>query len=303
MTLLQLTYFIDLAQSLNYSVTAQRLFVSQSTISKQILSLEKELKFRLFDRSHHFVRLTPAGAYLYKEARQVLNTLDAAIEQARNLDQNQFTVFNVGIMSFMNLESIMPNFFAKLFCSYPTCRINLESYPLEMLEALLRNGNLDAIIVRSLDELPDRTLSRHILTRSGVYVYYASSLFSDGAQPTRVEDFDGLPVLELQMDSQRDTSGTSGLERFAVNYQFHPSRIVSMNTWEGAVSLLQSGFGVMLIGSSFLIQPSDSIRRFPIQNCAIQAGADLLWSSQNPNPFMPVFLQELDHYLQAGPAH
>ena len=66
-TLLQIEYFIAVAKSLYFTDAARNLYVSQPSLSKQIALLEKEIGVQLFNRSTRGVRLTPAGAVLYKE--------------------------------------------------------------------------------------------------------------------------------------------------------------------------------------------------------------------------------------------
>ena len=73
----QLEYFTDLAQTLNYTETARRLYVSQTAITKQIQNLEQELNAVLFDRTKKHVSLTAAGKIFYAEAQKIL-------EQARS---------------------------------------------------------------------------------------------------------------------------------------------------------------------------------------------------------------------------
>ncbi|MFD1484636.1 LysR family transcriptional regulator [Lacticaseibacillus baoqingensis] len=74
MELHKLAVFVDLAQTLNFSTTAARLFTSQATVSKQIKALEKELDASLFDRSHRQIKLTAAGKLVLPYARSLLAT-------------------------------------------------------------------------------------------------------------------------------------------------------------------------------------------------------------------------------------
>ena len=61
MTLQQLEYFVSAAHNLNFSKTAEMFFVSQSAITQQIRSLEKELKLDLFIRKNNRISLTDSG--------------------------------------------------------------------------------------------------------------------------------------------------------------------------------------------------------------------------------------------------
>lgn len=77
MELKQLQYFLAVAEHLNFSRAAERLYVSQPTLSYQIAELERELGSPLFVRDRRKVFLTPAGGALLPMARRVL---DAAQE-------------------------------------------------------------------------------------------------------------------------------------------------------------------------------------------------------------------------------
>lgn len=76
----KLATFVDLAETLNYSETADRLFTTQATVSKHILALEKEWGVILFDRSHRQVTLTEAGK-LARPYAQMIVTSEAKLHQ------------------------------------------------------------------------------------------------------------------------------------------------------------------------------------------------------------------------------
>jgi DNA-binding transcriptional LysR family regulator len=72
----QLTYFIALSKELHFGRAAQRLHLSQPALSKQIQALENSLKIKLFERTKHWVRLTPAGKLFLETARYTLQQLE-----------------------------------------------------------------------------------------------------------------------------------------------------------------------------------------------------------------------------------
>jgi DNA-binding transcriptional LysR family regulator len=73
MTIDQLKYFLTVANNLSISHSAQKLHLSQSSISKHIQSLEKELSVKLFERNTRNIRLTEAGRYLNLRAAGILD--------------------------------------------------------------------------------------------------------------------------------------------------------------------------------------------------------------------------------------
>ncbi len=95
MTLLQLKYFLALANNLHYTKTAQELHISQPSLSYAISELEKELGVRLFEKENKKVFLTVYGQHflpyvekslsMLQEGKQVLNQVAGAAEKVVNL--------------------------------------------------------------------------------------------------------------------------------------------------------------------------------------------------------------------------
>ena len=83
MTDTQITQFVTVAKYLNFSRTAEVLYVSQPALSKQIQKLETELGFPLFVRSTHDVRLTPAGETMFRYFDSVLTSYEQVLKKAR----------------------------------------------------------------------------------------------------------------------------------------------------------------------------------------------------------------------------
>ncbi|TDB76251.1 LysR family transcriptional regulator [Micromonospora sp. KC723] len=89
----ELRYFVAVAEELHFTRAAERLFVSQPALSKQIRALETTLGFRLFRRGTRGVRLTPAGEAFLPAARAAIAAFARGFEAARALaDRRVFTV-------------------------------------------------------------------------------------------------------------------------------------------------------------------------------------------------------------------
>ena len=83
MEIKQIEYFLKVVEKGSFSEAAAALFISQSSLSKQILSLEKELSFPLFDRSRRRIALTPAGEEFLKHARLLENEYAAMLADVK----------------------------------------------------------------------------------------------------------------------------------------------------------------------------------------------------------------------------
>jgi len=82
-----LRYFVVVAEELNFTRAAARLFLAQQALSAAVRQLEDDLGVRLFDRTTRKVTLTAAGAALVPQARRLLALADEVFDSVRNGDQ------------------------------------------------------------------------------------------------------------------------------------------------------------------------------------------------------------------------
>lgn len=78
MTVVQLKYFLSLAETLNFSQVAEQFYVAQTAISYSIKALENELGTKLFERTTKKVSLTPAGKIFYTRVKSAVQIIDLA---------------------------------------------------------------------------------------------------------------------------------------------------------------------------------------------------------------------------------
>ena len=81
-----LRYFVTMAREGNMTRAAERLFVTQPTLSKQLKDLEEELGRKLYERTNYSIRLTDAGMLLRKRAEDILALVDKTEEEFRALN-------------------------------------------------------------------------------------------------------------------------------------------------------------------------------------------------------------------------
>ena len=90
-------YFVAVAEYLNFGRAAESLHIAQPVLSRQIRSLEHELKVALFERDKRATRLTPAGEAFLDDARALLSAADGARRRVHDVAAGQRT-FTVGFM-------------------------------------------------------------------------------------------------------------------------------------------------------------------------------------------------------------
>ena len=86
MDIVQLKYFVAVAESSSFSEAAEIMFSAQSTVSKQIASLEKELNVQLFDRTKLLAGILKATQKRPVNAEQIAQEIEAEIQNALRQD-------------------------------------------------------------------------------------------------------------------------------------------------------------------------------------------------------------------------
>jgi DNA-binding transcriptional LysR family regulator len=94
-----LRYFTAVAQEGNLSRAAERLFLSQPALTKQIKQLESQLGVRLFTRSRAGMTLTAAGQALAQRVPAVLARLEQALREAKSAARRAAQVLRVGFLA------------------------------------------------------------------------------------------------------------------------------------------------------------------------------------------------------------
>ncbi len=148
----QLQYAVLLSEIGNFSQVAEKLNITQPALSKQILSLEKELGTQLFDRERNPVTLTASGEYFIREAKELLyrqTQLTRAMEQFRNGDKGQLVI---GITPFRSAY-LIPEIVKKVREKFPGVQVRLAEAGSEELRKDAADGKFDfAVINMPVDE-------------------------------------------------------------------------------------------------------------------------------------------------------
>lgn len=97
MELLQLRYFLAVAESEHMTNTAKQLHIAQPALTQSIHRLEQELGVSLFERAGRGIRLSPAGAYVRDRVKPAMETLENVVRDVQLFQQGEQGVVRVGV--------------------------------------------------------------------------------------------------------------------------------------------------------------------------------------------------------------
>ncbi|WP_443060148.1 LysR family transcriptional regulator [Streptomyces sp. NBC_00444] len=142
-----LRYFVTVAEELHFTRAAERLYVSQPALSKQIRALERQLGVELLRRDRQGVALTAAGEALLAPARRVLAAWEeaaAAVERARAVQRSTLTV---GMSTSPGRGGLLPAIRSRFTAAHPETALRVRQVSWEDPTAGLADGSVDVAFV------------------------------------------------------------------------------------------------------------------------------------------------------------
>ncbi len=143
MTLLQLSYVLELSNHQSFSLAARRLDISQPALSLQISKLEEELGMILFKRSPTSVTPTAEGDIFIQKARELVKLADQLKDLPFDLENKPEGTLRIGIIPTL-APYWAPMFMCDFATTYPNIQLTIKELKTEEIITQLKNGLLDA---------------------------------------------------------------------------------------------------------------------------------------------------------------
>lgn len=160
MTITQLQYVLAVAEQRNFTLAAQKCFVTQPTLSMQVQKLEDELGVQIFDRSKKPISVTEIGAKVVTQARAVVaeaNRMEDIVNQNKGFIGGHFVL---GIIPTV-MPTLLPMFLNTFLKRYPKVNLIIREYNTTELVKQLEESRIDAGIAATplnLGEIVERPL-------------------------------------------------------------------------------------------------------------------------------------------------
>ncbi len=146
MTFNELRYIVAVARELNFRRAAEKSFISQPALSLAIQKLEVELGVKIFERGRKEITVTPLGLQIVEQAQRVLEQANHIREIAHQRSDQLSGALRVGIIYSVG-PYLLPDLIPALKKIAPKMPLEVEENITSNLEALLRNGKLDVIVI------------------------------------------------------------------------------------------------------------------------------------------------------------
>lgn len=279
MELRHLNYFQAVARELNFRRAAERLYISQPGLSRQIKQLEEELQVKLLDRNRKKVTLTAAGSYLLEEVDFVINHLENVKTQLKEIDLGKSGELRIGFLG-SAANQVLPNLLGKINAQESGISTSLEELSNGVQVELIQKDKIDLGFVR-LDAVPEGLKMKSVLRDT-------FSIVVREEHPIRSPDF-------RSMDQFADES----FVLFSSDYsQYYFDQIIGICKDAGffpkikhksvhaltIFRLVEQGMGVAIVPTSLKEGYQLKVRFMEIPEIPQFTDLSVIWKAENRNP-------------------
>lgn len=289
----QIKCFLTLAETLNFTRAAERLYISQPALSRQISTLEQEINSLLFIRDQKSVRLTPAGTLLAGELGAIQSSLDDLIARVRTVGMGYTGTLTLGVLEGQWMGEEFTGLYRRFMDSYPNIDFRMGQGSFGTLRRQLDNGEIDIAITLSFDVAGlEQYISRPLFPDQAVF---AISRERPLAQKEHITFADLISETLLVISPEDCRVGSElvfgdlreqGLKAPRIRYAPNLSTVM---LW------VEAGLGVGIINHQSNLARNPNVRlisEIPLQD----ASPCLAWRRDNLNPAIALFDQMMAAY-------
>lgn len=253
MTITQLQYVLAVAEHKNFTLAAEKCFVTQPTLSIQIQKIEEELDIQIFDRSKKPIQLTDIGEKIVQQAKSIVNEanrIQDIVDQEKGYVGGEF---RLGIIPTI-MPTLLPMFLKNFNNKYPRVKLLIEELTTEDIIAHLKNGTLDAAIAAT--PLNEDKIREIVLFFEPFVAYIPENNANFNKTEIKIDDLNLDDILLLQ-DGHCFRDSVINLCKSKNNYEEKGFSLES-GSFETLIKLANEGLGTTLLPYLHTLDLKDS---------------------------------------------
>ncbi|WP_165730156.1 LysR substrate-binding domain-containing protein [Polaribacter sp. 20A6] len=275
MTIQQIKYFLTLASELHFWKTAEKVYISQSSLSRQIQALESEMGIQLFERDKRNVKLTDAGTFLRDHWSTMIKELDQVHRQAKKIDEGTFGFVSISYPGSIAFK-FLPNFLEVINSNLPDLKLELIEPTDESHETLLLNYDTD--IAFSRDKINHINIDSIKLNSEPICVVVPENHWLNEASLNNINELKNEKFIIAGL--HQTTFFASLLRTFFEKNNFEPKTIIESDFGGMILNLVARGLGISILPYSYQFSKSKNVRFIELNE-----NIDLFinWRKNDPN--------------------
>ena len=289
----KIPHFLAAAEYLNFTEAANRCYITQSSLSKSIASLEESLGFSLFIRGNRKVSLTVEGAYLYEEFSKINNNLNRMVTNAVNIHEGYNGSFSMAACGYLPSNFVFQRVNTSFVLNNPMFRfaIHQETYP--GLRTALMDDRVDVILTGSQNVATLRGIETLVIEEGTPVLLCNPYCYPEHPDQLRIEDFAKAKFLSVEiMDYQ------AFMLEVCDCYGIKPDITIVSSLAEVIYHVGNMDYVTILDRVQYPIAETNlKVVRFPKKDDMPHLDLLLAWKEENKNPALRQYIRYVENEL------
>lgn len=282
MDLQKIECFLALAQYLNFTKAAESLYKTQSVLSRNILSMEEELGFKLFIRTKRNVALTPAGKHLETGFKQIMELYDTVTAQATAINTGYEGSLHICTVAGQTISHTFSPLLREFSKDHSSIFVNISAKNVAEIKHMLQNQQIDFAYGREIDfsGLPQ---TEYMPIFDIPICYAAAKSHPAAALFHQISDFSDLDMYPFIWTRELESVIVDQLLSERQKRMGDPNVLIApdLNTM---LLWIELGYGFSLLNEySYFAQDPDTCF-YPAANLGGKSTEGLIWRTDSINP-------------------
>ncbi|MDJ1134247.1 LysR family transcriptional regulator [Streptomyces iconiensis] len=289
----RLEYFLTVAEELNFTRAAERLHVTQSTLSAGIKALEQELRAELLLRSTRSVRLTEAGSAFLPEARTAIESLDRARAAVEPLAKGLRGSLTVGVLSGLTVIDV-PALAGDFHRRHPEVRLRTETSQrgTSGLIEKIKESHIDVAFVGA--NLKDDQLRTMAIKKYDIQLLVPADHRLSGRKSVRVRDIADESFVDMPAGFGQRQLVDDAFTRAELSRRV----LIEVSDITTIADYVAHGLGVALLPPDFAEPAGDAVRVVPLVDARLSWTLSVVASATRPpTRALHAFLDLIPHHI------
>lgn len=269
MNLYALKLFQYTAKYKNITKAAKHFYISQSTLSRNIMSLEKQLDVQLFDRTKKNIQLTPAGEQLYKDGYSLINHIETVTSRVQTVAKTGKGTLRIGLPA--SLDKNVYDTITEFKTQNPDIDILIEIYNLDELTSTIFHDVYNVAFTYNFAIEPNDDLDFKEVSKDNFSIILPRTFCDNPSFETIPSLVNSLPL--IMPGSVEPPFIKKILKQIENNFAIDKISKVFVNSPESAILKTQFGLGYYIIPTSVydLNVNSNYVKKIDLDNFDVKA--------------------------------
>lgn len=274
MEIKQMKYFVEVVKNGGMTQASEHLFIAQSTISKNIKSIEDEFNITLFDRSKKRIVLTDVGLVFYEKCQKAMAALDDLSLEMGDVTNLERGHIRIGISAIMNVR-LFTESLNQFHHRFPNVTYEVIEGGGKAVEFYLNNDEIDV----GITTLPVDDDIYHAIP------LYKENLLLVVAKNTELASHTSVYLGDLKRESfvmfHDDYYLKDQIIESCRKVGFHPKTVAKMSQITFIENMIRDGIGVSILPESIVNVLSEDVVGVPLHGADVSWNLGVIWKKES----------------------